>query len=139
MKYGYKIATPNRAMTATSTGRIVMLVKRDQEARLEKKRLVANPSVGGRKTEMKTATTIPTYIMSYVGALVAEYEQKEYRVELREQQTEYTQGTAEQMAQKITSSEKSVIPTMVEIQRRVTKSQAYVEQQQSHISKKDRV
>ena len=63
--------------------------------------------------------------------MIGEYEKKNYQIELREIQEEYTQGTAEQIAQKITTSEKSVIPTMVELQRRVTKSQAYVEQQQA--------
>ena len=88
---------------------------------------------------VNTATTIPTYVLSYLSAIIGEYEKKNYQIEMREIQEEDTQGTAEQIAQKITNSEKSVIPTMVEIQRRVAKSQAYVEQQQAYISKKDRV
>lgn len=49
LKYGYKVATPSIATTATSTGRIVILVKKDSEVKLGKKLKGAGNAITGKE------------------------------------------------------------------------------------------
>jgi hypothetical protein len=69
--------------------------------------------------------------MSYLTALISTYENERYISDIREIQEELTQGTASMMAQSVMKSERGIVPTMTEIQRRIAMNQAKMDQQRN--------
>lgn len=122
-KYGYKLSEiyeSRNLVTAEGerTGRLVLVVsKESQEAEETTQRV-----------DIGSVQAITTYITSYIGAIVEEYEKLKYKIDLREITSIPTEGTAGIIGKSIAESSRSLVPTMQEMERQVRKATAQAHQ-----------
>lgn len=77
-------------------------------------------TIGTTRPEVEKVERVTTYVAEYIKALLTEYGQRKYRIDMREVMTEG--GPAGVIAKNLVTSGRSLVPTMQDMTRRIERT-----------------